>query len=64
MFQYKHVKIFLNDCTHGPLFVGILKLIQNLKAFGKGLNNKKMYIFYGCFLTHVNKSFAYAKGLS
>jgi uncharacterized membrane protein len=42
----------------------ILELIQNLKAFGEGLNNKKHVHILWLFLTHVNKSFAYAKGPS
>jgi len=42
----------------------ILKLIQNLKAFGEGLNNKKHGHILWLFLTPINKSFAYAKGPS
>jgi hypothetical protein len=40
----------------------ILNLIQNLKAFGEGLNNKKHIHILWSFLTLVNKSFAYAEG--
>jgi len=42
----------------------ILKLIQNLKAFGEGLDNKKHGHISWLFLTPINKSFAYAKGPS
>jgi hypothetical protein len=42
----------------------ILELIQNLKTFGEGLNNKIHIHILWLFLTPINKSFAYAKGPS
>jgi hypothetical protein len=39
-FQYKHVKIFLNDWTQHPFLVNFIRAHINLKAFGEGLNEK------------------------
>jgi hypothetical protein len=40
-FQYKHVKIFSMIGHMAHFLWSVLELIQNLKAFGEGLNNKK-----------------------
>ncbi len=62
--EYKNV-IFKKMIGHMAHFLwNILKLIQNLKTFGEGLNKQKHVHILFMFLALVNKSFAYAKGPS
>jgi hypothetical protein len=63
MFQYKQLNFFCMIGHMAHLLWSILQLIQNLKAFGEGLNNKKHVHILWLFLALVKSPLHMQKDL-